>query len=276
MSRGNPMREAHPSDISRDNRLRIYDLQSGTLAKEITGVAGQIRALSFSADSRFTAAIIEKQISSVLTVFDAVRGAEVASLPAQHPRGRVAFSPDGGFFASIQPDGRLGLFATEGVMRGAAPGNLAGQKIRVTTADRTPLLRPAQRMVLAVMSFQAIGADAATGAAVADLLRNRLAGLPLVTLVERERIDAVLREQNLQNSDRFDSQTAVQLGRLMGAGKLLFGSVSKLEDTWTISAQLVDVSTGRIEGIREAQCERCRPSDLPETVNVLSAALAER
>jgi hypothetical protein len=84
-------------------RTLITDLQSGSLVKEIPVAAGQVRGLSFSADGRFAAAVVERQTSSVLTVFDVVRGAEVASRTGLHPRGLAVFSADGGFLASAQP-----------------------------------------------------------------------------------------------------------------------------------------------------------------------------
>jgi hypothetical protein len=174
------------------------------------------------------------------------------------------------------PAGKLAVYSVEGVLRGAVVGNLAGQKIRITSPDPTPLLSPGGKMILAVTGFRTVGLDSSAGTAVADLLQSRLVGLPGLTVVERERINAVLQEQNLQNSDRFDSTTAVQLGRLLGATRLMFGTVSNLGDTWTVSAQLVDVGTGRIEGVREVQCDRCTASDLPDTVDVLAAAVARR
>lgn len=46
-------------------------------------------------------------------------------------------------------------------------------------------------------------------------------------VVERQRLDAVMREQSLSNSGSFDPSTARQLGRLLGVDALFVGTVAE-------------------------------------------------
>jgi hypothetical protein len=65
----------------------------------------------------------------------------------------------------------------------------------------------------------------------------------------------------------------VRLGRILNAAKMVFGAVSRLGTTFTITAQVVDVETAGIDGIRQVLCERCTVEDLPAATAELAAAL---
>jgi len=68
------------------------------------------------------------------------------------------------------------------------------------------------------------------------------------TVVERERIQAVLTELEMAQGTAFDSATASKIGRLVGAEYLVFGSYFELFDKFTINARMVIVETGVIAG----------------------------
>ena len=68
------------------------------------------------------------------------------------------------------------------------------------------------------------------------------------TVVERERIQAVLAELEMAQGAAFDSATASKIGRLVGAEYLVFGSYFELFDKFTINARMVIVETGVIAG----------------------------
>ena len=277
LTKGNPMRAAHPSDFHRENRLRVYDLSRGASVKEIGQVQGQVRSISVSPDGRFAAATRHRQRDAFFAIFDLVRGVEISS--AQIPLDSMAidFAPDGRWLASPLQDGRLGVFAVTGVQRGNTAGDLAGQKIVLTSSNAQPVFPAGQaRQSVAVMDFDARNLNADTGAAIADMLRNRLAGTPQLELIDRGRIEKIFAEQNIQNSDRVDSRNAVRLGRILNVQKMIFGSVTQFGASFTINAQVVDIETSRIDGIREVLCQRCQIDDLPQAAAVLGGAMLER
>jgi hypothetical protein len=109
--------------------------------------------------------------------------------------------------------------------------------------------------------------------AIADQLGNRLAANPGVRLVERRRMAQLLGEQQFQHSGRTDPGSAVRLARILNVNKVVLGAVAKLGTTMTITAQLVDVETAAIDGIREVQCRACALEDLSDAVAEMSETL---
>jgi hypothetical protein len=60
---------------------------------------------------------------------------------------------------------------------------------------------------------------------VTDQLTAKLAGKPGFTLIDRASIDKIIKEQNFQNSDRSSADTAVRIGKLLGAGQMVLVNV---------------------------------------------------
>jgi TolB-like protein len=86
----------------------------------------------------------------------------------------------------------------------------------------------------------------AMGRGVAAMLITDLSGVPEIKLVERERLQAVLAEQQMQQSKFFDSTTAVRTGRLLGAEYLLTGAFTAKDPEIRIDTRVVRVETGEI------------------------------
>lgn len=80
----------------------------------------------------------------------------------------------------------------------------------------------------------------------AQMLIADLADAPALRLVERDRLEAVLGEQKLQQSKSLDRKTAVRVGKLLGARYLVLGSVVKLGAMVRMNARIVAVETGEI------------------------------
>jgi len=274
MAKGSLMSTAHPSHFHRESRIRIYDVAQGQLAKQIDAVAGQPVALAFSADSRFLAVIRRRPRASNVAVYDLQRGVEVATAPASETSSAIAFDHEGKYLTWTRPDERLAIAEIRGVFRGADPGDLTGVKVRITSRDNSPLIFPREKTVLAILNLDAIGVPNEIALTLSEMIRNRVSGTPNVDLVERERMERILKEQDFQLSERSDAATAIRLGRVLNAQKALFGSVSRLGTSYLISVSLVDVETARTDGIREVLCQRCSLDDLPEVVAILRPALA--
>jgi TolB-like protein len=109
--------------------------------------------------------------------------------------------------------------------------------------------RPVQ---IAVARFKGIGIS--DSAAVEDILEDLSTALVktgVFQLVERSRLDEVLRELRIQNSGLVDSSTAKKLGKLVGARMVLVGSISDRKDCYVINARLIDTESGLV-GIAES------------------------
>jgi hypothetical protein len=121
------------------------------------------------------------------------------------------------------------------------------------------------------------------GATEADLERFRaqvaggiLAGHKYI-LVDRARLSAVLREQGLSNSAYADPSTAAQLGKIIGASRILYatlqvdsqlkqgGFVNSLGVSASSSFEMLDVSTAQIRasGIADGSSEERSATGTP-------------
>jgi curli biogenesis system outer membrane secretion channel CsgG len=109
---------------------------------------------------------------------------------------------------------------------------------------------------VAVLNFEYEGVRSAAAAAlrtnqdvgvgVADVLVKELLDGGQFTMVERNAIDAVLKEQNLSNSDRADPTTAARIGRLLGVDAIILGSVTQfaVQETSDAGGSLSRVTRG--------------------------------
>lgn len=98
---------------------------------------------------------------------------------------------------------------------------------------------------------------------VTDKLTAKLTGTPGILVIDRASVDKIIKEQNFQNSDRSSSDTAVRIGKLLGAGQIVLvnvydggftthpevsGNTTKTIGTQTLraNAKLIDVESGAI------------------------------
>ena len=100
---------------------------------------------------------------------------------------------------------------------------------------------------VAVFPFLFTGVDAQfapLGRALAELTTSDLARLGRVNVLERARVQFLLDELALAEEGRVDPATAVRGGRLLGAGRVVQGSVDATDDAVDLLATPVPVSTG--------------------------------
>lgn len=83
----------------------------------------------------------------------------------------------------------------------------------------------------------------------ADMLITELSGNAKLRVVERDRLQAIVDELKLAESDRVDRGTAVRIGRLLNARHLLTGGyvVDPKEKQMRLDVRAIDVETSEIE-----------------------------
>jgi TolB-like protein len=84
------------------------------------------------------------------------------------------------------------------------------------------------------------------GRGLAAMMITDLSASPELKLVERERMQDVLKEQEMQRSRMFDSTTAVKAGRLLGAEFIATGSLAAATPELRIDMRVIRVETGQI------------------------------
>ena len=146
---------------------------------------------------------------------------------------------------------------------------------RMILAETRPLIKGGAGYRIAVLRFEATGLDAGLGDAVSEMIAGQLSNNPMVTVIERGVIDAILKELAVQRSG-LTTADAVRIGKGLNARKVLVGGVRRFgESTYVISARVVDVESQQLEGSREVRCETCQEQDLPRAVEALRRTIAQ-
>ena len=143
----------------------------------------------------------------------------------------------------------------------------------------------AQKRRIAVLDFDSgsisgnpfasgwMGQGASKG--IGDIIVNKLVESGSYRVIERSKIEAILREQNLGDSGRVDAGSAAQIGKLLGVEAVLIGSITQFNvdqkasgfsfgglfgnakktniANVQITARLVDTSTGEIIATAKGQ-----------------------
>ncbi len=118
---------------------------------------------------------------------------------------------------------------------------------------------------VAVVDFQVKSAygKARLGSAVTDIMVTELFNTGRFLMIERDKIAKIIEEQTMGAAGLVDSSTAVEIGKLLGAGTMITGSVSefgvkttgsdflivaskKQSAESTVDVRVIDAKTGRI------------------------------
>jgi TolB-like protein len=116
------------------------------------------------------------------------------------------------------------------------------------------LLVPAARAAaaqntVAVLYFDYDGADEplfVLRKGLAQMIGADLTVVEKISVVERERLQEVLAELDLQQTRRMDPASGVRVGKLLGAHYLVFGTYFQLGGALQATARVVDVETGKV------------------------------
>jgi curli biogenesis system outer membrane secretion channel CsgG len=71
------------------------------------------------------------------------------------------------------------------------------------------------------------GTNQDIGKGIADLLVDKLVNDGTFSVIERKMLDKIIAEQNMSNSDRFDSNSAAKIGKLLGVDAIIVGSITQ-------------------------------------------------
>lgn len=84
------------------------------------------------------------------------------------------------------------------------------------------------------------------GKGIASMMISDLSAVPEIQLVERERMQDLVKELDAQRTQYFDSTTAVKVGKMMGAEYIVVGAFAALQPKMRIDTRVVRVATGEI------------------------------
>ena len=99
---------------------------------------------------------------------------------------------------------------------------------------------------IAVFDFSNNGVSTYEVRTLTDRLRTELVGISDFIIVERGKIDEILKEQKFQLSGCVDD-CLLEVGKILGASSIIIGSIGKVGNIYTISARMVDAESGEIK-----------------------------
>jgi len=124
-------------------------------------------------------------------------------------------------------------------------GNGSQKKISVTRKIPTAL-RLQERLSLTVLPFEQNGAASEMSLSFQDRLIDSLVDLDRFRVVERNKLDLILQEQKLSQTELIDKSTALRMGKLVAAESIVTGSITETKTGIEIVARLIDTETSEI------------------------------
>lgn len=107
------------------------------------------------------------------------------------------------------------------------------------------------KIIVAVMDFKnsssVFGYDRLERT-IAELLKTELSRSIDLLVVERSKLENILREQTLAQAGILATQEAQQVGRLVGADYIISGEINTIGSQFRIDAHLTRVATGQVSG----------------------------
>lgn len=135
---------------------------------------------------------------------------------------------------------------------------------------------PENLSTVGVLKFQVDGLSESAAEALAHTVRRVLLENPQLTLIERDRMEAIFQEQGYQLSGAcYDVSCLVEAGRILGAQRIVTGSVNRLGRKYIVELRAANVVNGRIEAL-ETIDHRGPVEDLTEPTRTLARRLVAR
>ena len=149
---------------------------------------------------------------------------------------------------------RLKAFLGPMFVAGLTAGIVAGLALIAAPAQAqgsTPIANPT---AVVVWDFDNQSPGAAQGAASTDFLKRSLSEnltvsllqVPGLPVLERQKLKDLLAEHKVSATELADEDARVRLGRIVGAGRMVFGGYFVLGDEVQVHVRVVDTATSRV------------------------------
>ena len=104
----------------------------------------------------------------------------------------------------------------------------------------------AQDITIAVLDFDGDGVSQSETRTLTNRLRDEMFNTGIYIVLERGKMDEVLKEQGFQQTGCVTSECAVEVGNMLGVQQMIGGSIGKVGNIYTVSARIIDVQTGEV------------------------------
>lgn len=133
------------------------------------------------------------------------------------------------------------------------------------------------RTSVAILELEPKGVPEVEVSALSDRLRSELLNTGSFDVMERGKMQEVLKEQGFQQSGACNTDAcAVEVGQLIGVERMIAGSLGRVGRTYTVNLRLISVKTGRIERsvTRDyaGEIDKLLTSEMKQVAQVLAAS----
>jgi len=101
--------------------------------------------------------------------------------------------------------------------------------------------------------------------ALTDVLIDEMVKMKKYTVIDRANRDKILSEAGFQQTGCVDESCTIEMGRQLGVGKIIVGSVTMMGETYLVNLQLLNVETAAVETSARETCEKCKIDNLIAT-----------
>ncbi|OIO02907.1 hypothetical protein COY52_02245 [Candidatus Desantisbacteria bacterium CG_4_10_14_0_8_um_filter_48_22] len=107
-----------------------------------------------------------------------------------------------------------------------------------------------------------------------DYLRTQLVNTAKFTIVTRENMEQILKEQQFQMTGCTSQECLIQMGQLLGVRKIFTGTIGKIGSTYLINVKIIDVQSGQIEKAETEECAGCEEDSLLISLRNIASKIA--
>ncbi|MEW6040698.1 MAG: PorV/PorQ family protein [Elusimicrobiota bacterium] len=126
---------------------------------------------------------------------------------------------------------------------------------------------------VAVSDFAGKNISSTYASTVSDLIRTELVNTNVFNILDRSNMETLLAEQKFQMVGCTDKECAIKMGKLLNVEQIVVGTFSRIEDMYYITANLIEVETGKI--IKSVSTKITALEELSETAGEVVQKLTE-
>ncbi len=105
-----------------------------------------------------------------------------------------------------------------------------------------------EQLTIGVIDLEANGVGESEAKAITERFRTYLGRTGVFQVIERNRMEEIMVEMGFQASGACNTdECVVQVGQVLGASKMVAGSVSKVGTLYSLQIRMIDMATSRIE-----------------------------
>ena len=137
---------------------------------------------------------------------------------------------------------------------------------------------PGKKISIAVVQFKTLNKEAqdiALGDLISETFTSALVNSSIFKITEREQLDKVIKEMEMNQTGFIETTDAVQIGKMLHADAIITGSVALLGNQIQLNARVIDIESAYVISA-ETQTSSYSLANINKMVNEIVARLASK